>query len=211
MIIQRFVSLNRFLSSFEKKDEQWKYRIRFNSPALYDDPWEGLGNGFVKVLKAVEPTTGYFNRVLQDGGIIEESSRQHTIKAIYRLQGNQDQLLLDELENAIEYSNQHLCSCWFIGDEKNEVRESWAMWNQYASMNGVLLAFDLSEVKRSIRHPIKTKKVRYTNFINAKFNKCIHQEISSLFYKDLAYKHEQEYRIIITKLKTSLKTLAVIN
>lgn len=198
MILQRFVSIDRFLSSIKWKNKSWHYSQRFNSPKFYADPWEGLGNGLVKTLKAIEPTQQFVRRVTELGGRVD-GNPDHVSQAVFRLQGNTGNVKRIELIEALEFSNRHLCSCWFEQKDPKSHGESWAMWNMYAPETGVLLRFRGEDVIRSINMPKEAHAVNYVDFLGSDFSKDLHRTHASLFLKDKAFEFEHEFRIILTK------------
>jgi hypothetical protein len=208
MNIYRYITLDRFFSSLKQVKTEWKFTTRFNNPLEFEDEWEGLGNGLVNQLKSIEIEKSYVNRVELDGGIID--SKNPLRLYINRLNGIDENLDLKLLE-AIKYSNEHLVSCWFCGEENGPHSESFAMWNLYAKTNGILIGFEKEEIEKALKNleiSFLGKKVDYVTFLQSKFNPEIHCKLDSLFLKDNSYKHEQEYRFIIKeKSKTNFKDI----
>jgi hypothetical protein len=198
MKLYRYISLDRLFSSFKKNEKGWQFKIRFNSPKNYQDPWEGLGNGFVNYLNAVGMEKAYFDLTTEEG--YSGGRNKGPRKTFLLLQGNLELDLEKELSEALKFSNDHLTSCWFMVPNNGERPESFAMWDLYAPNCGVLIGYDLNDIELALAKPkidIISGKVKYEDFLSKTFEKDLHLNVKSLFFKDISYDHEREYRFII--------------
>ena len=114
---------------------------------------------------------------------------------------------------ALTYSNS-----WFLGN-----RESMAMWSIYSTKESVAIKIKYKDLKsillnyqfklQQLENPyrISIGKVSYSDYTN--YLAVIEAEnkmIKTGFHKDLSYAHENEFRIIITKIapRTAVNMLA---
>lgn len=198
MTLYRYITLDRFFSSFKYENGIWWFNIRFNSPKFFIDPWEGLGNGLVKQLKTIEEESIYVRKAIEAGGKID--SKKGVRKTFYKLQGNNGNLLDSEITQALQFSNKHLTSCWFQSSNLTKSAESFAMWDLYAPKNGVLISFKLDSILKVLDAAdvyYKADHVYYIEFLKKSFDKDLHLSLDSLFLKDSSYGHENEFRIIL--------------
>lgn len=106
---------------------------------------------------------------------------------------------IDEEVEQIQKSN--FANCWFVAKEYSE---SVAMWNLYSSPNSVAIKIKYSDFKEKLLEngfsgngrtlDIICGSIKYVNFLNPKFD-----EIDSVFLKDLSFKHENEFRLVLKK------------
>ncbi|WP_159018762.1 hypothetical protein [Algibacter sp. L3A6] len=110
--------------------------------------------------------------------------------------------LIDDEINQIQKSN--FANCWFIADEHSE---SVAMWNLYSSPNSVAIKIKYSDFKKNLlengfigngnSYNITCGTIKYINFFNPNFNEI--NSIESVFLKDISFKHENEFRLVLKK------------
>jgi hypothetical protein len=205
MKLYRYLSLDRFLSSFKKIQDSWLFEIRINSPQYFQDPWEGLGNGLVGYLSALSEGKKYLDLSRESG--YEGGHLESIIGSFMPLMGNQYKNYSKELIEALRFSNEHLTSCWFMGSEENERSESFAMWDLYAANNGILIGYDLGVINQALMDSdldFEKGRVCYEDFLSIKFDQNLHLDVKSLLLKDLSYDHEKEYRFIIENRRSKL-------
>lgn len=199
MLVYRYISLDRFFSSLKWEGSNLFFNIRFNSAKYFSDPWEGLGNGLVGSLDAIDMEYEYTKKARAAGGYAQGP---HTAASTFhKLLGQKGKLLRNEVYEALKFSITQLYSCWFLYNEKNGREESLAMWEMYAPKNGVLIAFELEKIIEVLKNRnliFENKRVCYIDFLQAEFDKELHMDVKSLFLKDFAYDYEKEYRIILT-------------
>ena len=105
----------------------------------------------------------------------------------------------DELKR-IQRSN--FANCWVIGENSSE---SVAMWNLYSKPNSLAIKIKYSDFKKLLTekglHSFDTTRevicrpINYINFQNPDFKNIT--DIDSVFTKDISFKHENEFRIIV--------------
>jgi len=116
--------------------------------------------------------------------------------------GNEMNQIDSQLKKIQEFN---FANCWVIG---NNDSESVAMWNLYSKPNSLAIKIKFSEFKRQLienglgSHDSKLKiicsPIKYMDF--QKNNKNILDKnenlADSVFFKDISFEHEKEYRII---------------
>lgn len=168
----------------EKNDQLWRYinlhqllyflnteTIFFAPLSSFEDPLEGFSKKNLNAVEGEQPAEQKFNhRDLQE----------------------QQQLMY--------------ASCWFLGDS-----ESMAMWETHSNPDSVALQFNArSLIDLILRNAenfqsddfteLTYGKVDYTKLFqlnNQEFEKHNHEFVG--FLKDKSYKHEEEFRFIVTQ------------
>jgi len=113
--------------------------------------------------------------------------------------GGEMNIIDAELER-IQKSN--FANCWVIGENSSE---SVAMWNLYSKPNSLAIKIKYSEFKKLLTEKglhcyDSTRKVfgspiNYIDFQNPDFANI--KDFDSVFTKDISFKHENEFRIIV--------------
>ena len=107
---------------------------------------------------------------------------------------------IDDELHKIQIRN--FASCWVI-DENNS--ESVAMWNLYSKPNSLAIKIKYSDFKKLLKekglHSFDSTRevicspINYIDFQKPDFKKL--KNIDSVFTKDISFKHENEFRIIV--------------
>ncbi|MFY0714667.1 hypothetical protein J1D01_13395 [Seonamhaeicola sp. NFXS20] len=114
-----------------------------------------------------------------------------------------------ELER-IQKSN--FANCWFIGENSYE---SVAMWNLYSEPNSLAIKIKYSDFKKLLTEKgllcfDSTRKVlcspiNYIDFQKPDLKKI--KNIDSVFTKDISFKHENEFRIIVKEKEREISEI----
>jgi hypothetical protein len=175
---------------FERTDRLWRYidlhqllyfinteSIFFAPLSSFDDPLEGISEKHLQ--------RGSFNAIKQAS-----------------------------LRNGLFRLQQHVyASCWFLGDT-----ESMAMWETHSNPDSVALEFKANHLVKLVL--TEAKKLKSGKFPALFHGKVDYIKISQVdrrnlrkanqqvigFFKDKSYKHEEEFRFIVTQSKNERRT-----
>lgn len=180
----RYIDLHKFLSFIFTKS---LYLTRLDK---FEDKKEGitLNHLFFQNVK----------RKLDNHPMFDSVRETMTIDTL----GTEMNIIDDELKKIQEFN---FANCWVLG---NNDSESVAMWNLYSSPNSLAIKIRFSEFKKLLAEngvgnydsdkQIICGPVKYLDFQNSdqKFIKDKEELLDSVFFKDISFEHEREYRII---------------
>lgn len=177
----RYVDTHKFLSFILNKS------LYFTRLDKFEDQKEGITISHLFYQKIKKEIENYHNINRVSNGIsLEVMGRQMNE--------------IDEQINDIQKSN--FANCWFMA---NDYSESVAMWNLYSNPNSLAIKIKYSDFKSILLEKgllgydkeieIICSPIKYVDFINPNFDKT--ELMESVFIKDISFKHENEFRIII--------------
>ena len=159
----------------------------------FEDKFEGIATGNIVTLGLLPLINRNFSYhpQLPNKGIdnIKKIAKQKLIAA-------RQQLAKIQCSNYV--------SCWFMSD-----RESVAMWDLYAGINGLAIQLDRKKFQNRIKEmlldnklsfvpkSIVAGKVAYHDFHSISRNQRSHMMKYLPFRKDVSFEHEKEYRITL--------------
>ena len=118
------------------------------------------------------------------------------------------------LANGLQKLQRYIyASCWFLGDT-----ESMAMWETHSNPDSVAIEFKANDlIKLVLTEARKLKSAKFSALYHGKVDyvkmspvdrkslKKTNQQVMG-FLKDKSYKHEEEFRFIVTRSKNSKQT-----
>ena len=170
--------------------------LKFTKAINFDDPLEGWDLRNSKIKLAMDNTLQYYNRVIDDGGTIE-----NLLGAFHAY--NYDKLSLEGLKSMIlklkdynEKRNSIFISSWFKTNTLEE--ENRAMWRLYGNdEDGVRISVKWSDLKQAL---LKINEKFEVGVVDYGMN----NEGQGLFFtKDISYKHENEFRVLFYNENTT--------
>ena len=155
-----------------------------------------------------DPIEGLSTRNLRAANLLELMNEPENVGLVNNIKGKHPNILENhELESsfgAIKRRSQYV-NCWFHGN-----RESMAMWNLYSNYDSVALKVNAKSLtnhlketseefieKNGFRISLLSDKVEYLPLNPFDSNLQLQKRKYASFKKDLSYKHEQEYRLLI--------------
>lgn len=190
----RYMDLHKFLSFIFKKSF---FLTRLDK---FEDNREGISLGHLHSLK--------LKKHLDNHPIFDYVRKYHKIDSL----GDTMNHFNKELEK-VQKSN--FANCWVL--EPNNA-ESVAMWNLYSSPNSLALKIKYRDFKNAFlqnkvqlhneNQKIVCAPISYINFQNPKEEDFNLEPEDSVFIKDISFKHESEFRII---LKEPLREIPAVN
>lgn len=186
----KFIDLYKFIKLLKTRE------LYFSCLNDFDDLYEFTSEDFILKLKEAF-------RIAE----IPSTSRNPEIGKEVYIQKEHDFLYL--LERLKTYRMDRFVNCFYASDF-----ESLAMWQLYSGIQGVAIRFDskslldyienLYSKNLSENYSLHGNYVDYRNVINIDFydefaNPTKPDITFSPFVKDIMYKHENEYRILITR------------
>lgn len=190
----RYVDIHKFLSFINTRTI---YLTRLDK---FEDNREGISLSHLYTL--------HLKTHIDNSPIFDIMRQHHNIDSLGGTMNRFD----DELKK-VQKSN--FANCWVL--EPNNT-ESVAMWNLYSSPNSLAIKIKYKDFKEAfLRNELEGHKsnrkiicspVKYINFQNPTYEESQLAPEDSVFIKDISFKHENEFRII---LKEPLRDIPEVN
>lgn len=179
----------------EKMFEGGVLNLKFTKAINFEDPLEGWDLRNPQIKEAMDSTVNFYNRVINDGGIVENLSEIFQTLNYDKLKLEDLKSMILRLKNYNEKRNSTFISCWFKTDTLEE--ENRAMWSLYGNKeDGIRISVKWSDLKKSL---LKIDEKFEVGFVNYGVNS---EEQNLFFTKHISYKHENEFRILCYKENT---------
>lgn len=159
----------------------------------FDDKLEGIST--FDITELLTSYKDYFQDDLNDydglsphyKGLVKKDAKERLLKVRQRLMAGQ---------------KQHFVSCWY-----NSNRESDGMWRFYGKENGFAIKVAQNDFQKSLKESVDINatvdgqfvvagKIRYQDFPNVIKNEETNSVLYLAFRKDIAFAHENEYRLV---------------
>jgi hypothetical protein len=115
----------------------------------------------------------------------------------------------DELE---KIQRRNFANCWVIGENNSE---SVAMWNLYSKPNSLAIKIKYSNFKKLLNekglHSFDSTRevicspINYIDFQKPDYENL--KNVDSVFTKDISFKHENEFRIIVKEVEKEIPAI----
>lgn len=184
--------LHRYSSTnfLEKMFHGGALNLKFTRAIHFEDPLEGWDLRNPEIKKAMDETLNYYNRVKQDGGIVEFTSIVLALHANTTLSGLKR--WVNKLNEFSIKRNSTFISSWFKTDTLKE--ENRAMWRLYGNNeDGIRISVKWSDLKQALLQIDEKFEAGIVDY------DLINEGQNLFFTKDISYKHENEFRILFSK------------
>ena len=167
-------------------------QLHFTRLDAFNDPFEGVKMSLLKDREV------YIKKSFDNENIPQEQKEHlsHTKKVL-------EYLYPKEVE---EYQKSQYVNCWYHGE-----RESMAMWNLYSNLNSVAIKIEAEPFIKKIeilaekfieehgnRIYFLSDTIKYLKLNPIDLTQPAHSSIYAGMKKDESYKHEEEYRFLIS-------------